>query len=47
MEINYIDFAEKTLSLYPITYQDISFIRHHENLIFKISNSFQDKAGRE
>ncbi|MDF2802553.1 MAG: hypothetical protein K0S61_2456 [Anaerocolumna sp.] len=42
--MDYIEYAKKTLSLYPITYQDITFIRHNENIVFKISDSIQMKA---
>lgn len=34
--LDYIDYANKVLLLYPISYTQIEFIRHNENMIFKI-----------
>ncbi len=34
--IDYIDYANKVLPLYPISSTKIEFIRHNENMIFKI-----------
>lgn len=42
--MDYIMYGKEAISLYPITYQDITFIRHNENMIFKISDSIQNKA---
>ncbi len=44
MELIDINYAKKVLALYPITYENISFVRHHENMVFKIWDNLQNKA---
>jgi Ser/Thr protein kinase RdoA (MazF antagonist) len=42
--MEYLDYAKEAISFYSISYQGIEFIRHNENMIFKIMDDLHNKA---
>lgn len=44
VDMDYIDYAKKVLPLYPISYSEIKFIRHNENMIFQIIDNALNKS---
>lgn len=42
--MEYIDYAKKVLPCFPITYSEIEFIRHNENMIYKIIDTTLNKS---
>lgn len=42
--MNYIDYAKEAISLYPITNPEIEYIRHNENMTFKVIDVIDNKS---
>jgi Ser/Thr protein kinase RdoA (MazF antagonist) len=42
--MDYKEYAKEVISLYSISYDEIEFVRHNENMIFKITDKLNNKA---
>lgn len=42
--MDYLEYAKKIIALYDVSYDEIKFIRHHENIIYKITDTLDNKA---
>jgi Ser/Thr protein kinase RdoA (MazF antagonist) len=42
--MDYLDYAKKVISLYEVSYNDIIFVRHNENIIYKLTDTLHNKS---